>query len=66
VLLAHGAQNDVFSAALLGNAGELTSLLAVEPELAQVSDPATDRARYHPDHHAVAVASRSAQRAAHA
>ncbi len=52
-LLAHGAQNDVFSAALLGNASDLTGLLAAEPEFAQVSDPATDALDITPIHHAV-------------
>jgi truncated hemoglobin YjbI/ankyrin repeat protein len=53
-LLAHGAQNDVFSAALLGNASDLTSLLGTGPEFAQLSDPATDALDITPIHHAVA------------
>ncbi|MBO0747316.1 MAG: ankyrin repeat domain-containing protein [Acidimicrobiaceae bacterium] len=54
VLLRHGAREDVFTAAFLGDVAQLEKLLSERPALAQVPDPATDVLTITPIHHAVA------------
>jgi truncated hemoglobin YjbI/ankyrin repeat protein len=54
VLLRRGAQEDVFTAAFLGDVPQLETLLSGQPLLAQVTDPATDVLTITPIHHAVA------------
>jgi truncated hemoglobin YjbI len=54
LLLRHGAKQDVFTAAFLGDVPLLHRLLAEQPFLAQVPDPATDVLTITPIHHAVA------------
>jgi truncated hemoglobin YjbI/ankyrin repeat protein len=51
-----GAQDDVFTAAFLGDLAALERQLAADPGLAQAFDPATDIVEITPVHHAVAGA----------
>jgi hypothetical protein len=48
-----GARDDIFTAAFLGDVGLVRQLLAEQPDLAQVGDPATDVVTITPVHHAV-------------
>jgi truncated hemoglobin YjbI/ankyrin repeat protein len=52
-LLGHGALEDIFTAAFLGDLPSLRRLLAERPSVAQVADPATDVLTITPIHHAV-------------
>jgi truncated hemoglobin YjbI/ankyrin repeat protein len=54
LLVHHGAKQDVFTAAFLGDSPLLGTLLSERPSLAQVADPATDVLTITPIHHAVA------------
>jgi truncated hemoglobin YjbI/ankyrin repeat protein len=54
LLLRFGARPDVFSAAFLGDLGQVERLLSHWPSLAQIPDPATDVLTITPIHHAVA------------
>jgi len=54
LLLARGAQEDIFTHAFLGEREALDAELANEPGLAQVLDPAVDVLQITPVHHAVA------------
>jgi len=54
LLVDHGARDDVFTAAFLGDVGFINRLLMVRPELSQIPDPATDVLTITPVHHAVA------------
>jgi ankyrin repeat protein len=54
LLLGRGAEEDVFTAAFLGDVPLLRKLLLERPVLAQVPDPATDVLTITPIHHAVA------------
>jgi hemoglobin len=54
LLLARGAREDVFTAALLGDLAGLEQLVSEQPSLAQVPDPANDVLTITPVHHAVA------------
>jgi truncated hemoglobin YjbI/ankyrin repeat protein len=54
VLLRHGAKEDIFTHAFLGDLEKLGEDLAREPSLAQASDPAVDALEITPVHHAVA------------
>jgi truncated hemoglobin YjbI/ankyrin repeat protein len=54
VLLSHGAKEDIFTHAFLGELGALDEDLAREPSSAQASDPAVDALEITPVHHAVA------------
>jgi len=54
VLLRHGAKEDIFTHAFLGDVGALQEDLAHEPSSAQASDPAVDALEITPLHHAVA------------
>jgi truncated hemoglobin YjbI/ankyrin repeat protein len=54
VLLRHGAKEDIFTHAFLGDLGALEEDLAHEPSSAQASDPAVDALEITPIHHAVA------------
>jgi truncated hemoglobin YjbI/ankyrin repeat protein len=54
VLLRHGAKEDIFTHAFLGDLGALEEDLAHEPLSAQATDPAVDALEITPVHHAVA------------
>jgi truncated hemoglobin YjbI/ankyrin repeat protein len=54
VLLRHGAQEDIFTHAFLGDLGALEQDLAHQPSSAQATDPAVDALEITPVHHAVA------------
>jgi truncated hemoglobin YjbI/ankyrin repeat protein len=54
VLLSHGAKEDIFTHAFLGDLGALEEDLAHEPSNAQASDPAVDALEITPIHHATA------------
>ena len=54
MLLGRGAQEDIFTAAFLGNLPLVRDLLATSRSHAQISDPATDVLTITPVHHAVA------------
>ncbi len=54
LLLQHGAQEDVFTHAFLGDIGALQEDIAHDPGCAQVRDPAVDVLDITPLHHAVA------------
>lgn len=54
VLAKHGAKDDPFTEAFLGDVPRLEQQLAARPDWAQVSDPATDVLEITPLHHAVA------------
>ena len=54
VLLRHGAKEDVFTHAFLGDLGALEEDLAREPSSVQATDPAVDALEITPVHHAVA------------
>jgi truncated hemoglobin YjbI/ankyrin repeat protein len=54
VLLRHGAKEDIFTHAFLGDLGALEEDLAREPASAQATDPAVDALEITPLHHAVA------------
>ena len=54
VLISHGAKEDIFTHAFLGDLGALEEDLAHEPSSAQASDPAVDALEITPIHHAVA------------
>jgi truncated hemoglobin YjbI len=54
LLVEHGAKDDVFTAAFLGDVPSLEQHLASHADWAQVSDPATDVLEITPLHHAVA------------
>jgi truncated hemoglobin YjbI/ankyrin repeat protein len=54
VLLRHGAKEDIFTHAFLGDLGSLEEDLAHEPSSAQASDPAVDALEVTPVHHAIA------------
>jgi len=54
ILIEHGAKEDPFSAAFLGDTDRLEAELATHTEWAQASDPATDVLQITPLHHAVA------------
>jgi truncated hemoglobin YjbI/ankyrin repeat protein len=54
VLISHGAKEDIFTHAFLGDLGALEEDLAHEPSSAQLSDPAVDALEITPIHHAVA------------
>jgi truncated hemoglobin YjbI/ankyrin repeat protein len=54
VLLGHGAKEDIFTHALLGDLGALQEDLACEPAAAQANDPAVDALEITPVHHAIA------------
>jgi truncated hemoglobin YjbI/ankyrin repeat protein len=54
VLLRHGAKEDIFTHAFLGNLGALEEDLANDPSSAQATDPAVDALEITPVHHAVA------------
>jgi truncated hemoglobin YjbI/ankyrin repeat protein len=54
VLLRHGAKEDIFTHAFLGDVGALEEDLAHEPSSAQATDPAVDALEITPVHHAVA------------
>ncbi len=54
VLLRHGAKEDIFTHAFLGDLGALEEDLAHEPSSAQASDPAVDALEITPIHHAIA------------
>ena len=54
LLLRHGAQEDVFTHAFLGDLDALEADLAREPSCGQASDPAVDALDITPIHHAVA------------
>jgi ankyrin repeat protein len=54
VLLRHGAKEDIFTHAFLGDRGALEEDLAHEPSSAQVSDPAVDALEVTSVHHATA------------
>ena len=54
VLLSHGAKEDIFTNAFLGDLGALEEDLAHEPSSAQASDPAVDALEITPIHHATA------------
>jgi truncated hemoglobin YjbI len=54
MLMAAGANEDVFTSAFLGELGPLARMLAEEPHLAEVTDPATDVLDITPVEHAVA------------
>lgn len=49
-----GARDDVFTAAFIGDTSSLEQLVAEEPSLSQIADPATDVLTITPVHHAVA------------
>ncbi|MCW3100780.1 MAG: globin [Chthonomonadaceae bacterium] len=53
LLVAQGAQYDIFTAAFVGDLDAVRELLDIAPELADVSDPACDLARVTPLMHAV-------------
>jgi hemoglobin len=55
LLVEHGAQYDIFTAAFLGDFNGVQELLDRAPELADASDPACDVARITPLLHAVAA-----------
>jgi truncated hemoglobin YjbI/ankyrin repeat protein len=54
VLLRHGAKEDIFTHAFLGELEALEEDLAQEPSSAQASDPAVDVLEITPVHHAIA------------
>jgi len=54
VLLRHGAKEDIFTHAFLGDLGALEEDFAHEPSSAQASDPAVDALEITPVHHAIA------------
>jgi truncated hemoglobin YjbI/ankyrin repeat protein len=54
MLIRHGAKEDIFTHALLGNLESLADDLAREPTSAQANDPAVDALEITPVHHAVA------------
>jgi truncated hemoglobin YjbI/ankyrin repeat protein len=54
MLLSHGAKEDIFTHALLGELGSLQEDLVKKPTSAQASDPAVDALEITPIHHAVA------------
>jgi truncated hemoglobin YjbI/ankyrin repeat protein len=54
VLLGHGAKEDIFTHAFLGELEALEEDLAREPSSAQASDPAVDVLEITPVHHAIA------------
>jgi truncated hemoglobin YjbI len=54
LLLAAGASDDVFTAALTGDLGSLARMLTADPGLAQAADPAADVLSISPVDHAVA------------
>jgi hemoglobin len=54
MLLAAGAREDIFTAAFLGDLISLTRMLAADPGIAQVTDPAVDVLDITPVEHAVA------------
>jgi truncated hemoglobin YjbI/ankyrin repeat protein len=54
VLLRHGAQEDIFTHAFLGDLEALEEDLAHQPSSAQATDPAVDALEITPVHHAVA------------
>jgi truncated hemoglobin YjbI len=54
VLLRHGAREDIFTHAFLGELEALDEALAREPSSAQASDPAVDVLEITPVHHAIA------------
>jgi ankyrin repeat protein len=54
VLLRHGAKEDIFTHAFLGDLGALEEDLAHQPASAQATDPAVDALEITPVHHAVA------------
>jgi truncated hemoglobin YjbI/ankyrin repeat protein len=54
VLISHGAIEDIFTHAFLGELGSLQGDLAHDPSSAQASDPAVDALEITPIHHAVA------------
>jgi truncated hemoglobin YjbI len=54
LLLEHGAQEDIFTHAFLGDLVRLRGDLELQPESAQASDPAVDALQITPLHHAVA------------
>jgi len=55
LLLSHGAKEDIFTHAFLGDLGALEQDLAHEPSPAQASDPAVDALEITPIHHATAA-----------
>lgn len=55
LLVAHGAQYDIFTAACLGDVDAVRELLDLSPELADAADPGGDVARVTPLMHAVAA-----------
>jgi len=54
LLAGHGAKEDIFTAAFLGDESLVQRMLAARPSLAQVPDPALDVLTITPIHHAVA------------
>jgi truncated hemoglobin YjbI/ankyrin repeat protein len=54
LLMAAGASEDVFTSAFLGDLGSLERMLAADPALAQVTDPAVEILAITPVEHAVA------------
>jgi truncated hemoglobin YjbI len=54
LLLEHGAQEDIFTHAFLGDLARLRGDLELQPGSAQASDPAVDALQITPLHHAVA------------
>lgn len=62
MLRAHGAKDDIFSHAALGDLEGLRRELAHDPALANAGDPAHDAYRLTPLHHAVAAGQREAAR----
>jgi truncated hemoglobin YjbI len=62
LLLAAGAQEDVFTSAFLGDLTSLAGMLTADPSLAQATDPAVDVLDISPVEHAVAGGRASALR----
>jgi truncated hemoglobin YjbI len=56
LLVRHGAKEDIFTHAYLGDLGRLREILVREPSLSQAVDPAADVLEITPIHHAVAGA----------
>ena len=54
ILLHHGAKQDIFTHAFLGDLASLDRALSHDPESAQATDPAVDALEITPVHHAVA------------
>jgi ankyrin repeat protein len=62
LLVAHGAQYDIFTASYLGDRNAVRELLDVDPELADARDPACDVAQITPLMHAVFAGQRDIAR----